>query len=144
MRRVGLDRLNSDDQGTFGRVVQPDFSLFTAELPDRGNAPDVSCIPPGLYVCRYTLSPRLKEWTYEVLAVPGHVGIRIHSLNFVGDRAKGCLCQAKGCIGLGLRLGRMEGQKAVLLSRPAIRTFEAKLERKPFELEVRQCPSSDS
>ena len=64
-------------------------------------------------------------------------GVRIHSANFMGDSAKGLRCQLNGCIALGERLGKMDGQKAVLLSAPAVRRFEEMMAGETFKIEVR-------
>jgi len=71
--------------------------------------------------------------------VPGRAGIREHSANFMGDAKKGFHCQLNGCIAPGERLGWMDGQKAVLLSAPALRRFEMHMEHKPFTLEIRNA-----
>lgn len=138
MQRVVLERLETGDQGTFGRLLAGEASFFTGELPDRGNAPNVSCIPAGVYPCVWTWSPAFKRMMYLVDRVPGRSGIRIHAANFMGDKSKGYRSHLNGCIALGLRLGVMNGQKAVLLSQPAIADFELAMDGRPFELEVVQ------
>ena len=55
----------------------------------------------------------------------------------MGAADMGFLSQLNGCISLGERLGWMDGQKAVLISRPAVTDFEITMQRKPFILEVR-------
>lgn len=130
-----LERLESSDQGTFGRITFGNTTLFTGELPERDNAANASCIPPGKYVCRWTYSPAFKRQMYLVDGVPKRAGIRIHSANFMGD-APPYKKQLNGCIALGERLGVMDGQKAVLLSAPAVRKLEMAMNRQPFELEI--------
>lgn len=137
MRSVLLERLESGDSGTFGRVITDGLVLYTGELPDRDNAANVSCIPAGTYTCSYTYSPRFRRQMYAIERVPGRAGVRIHSANLMGDRAKGLRCQLNGCIALGERLGKIDGQKAVLLSAPAVRRFEDLMAGKTFEIEVR-------
>jgi hypothetical protein len=73
---------------------------------------------------------------YLLLGTSPRAGIRKHPANFMGDRTKGLRSQLYGCIALGERLGWMDGQKALLLSAPAVRRFEDYMERKPFRLEV--------
>ena len=136
MKKVTLTRTSMSDQGTFGVLSVDEHAWFTGELPDRGNANDVSCIPLGTYPCSYTLSFRMRKRTYEVGNVPGRSGIRIHSANFMGDKAKGLHCQLNGCVALGKKLGTMDGQQAVLLSVQAVREFEEYMGKKPFVLEV--------
>jgi hypothetical protein len=74
---------------------------------------------------------------FMVLNVKGRGGILIHAANYMGDYLKGFKTQLMGCIALGERLGQMEGQKAFILSAPAIRRFEALMDGKPFELEIK-------
>ncbi len=74
---------------------------------------------------------------FEVESVPKRGGIRIHSANLMGDDSKGYKRQLNGCIALGQTLGRIEGQKALLLSKPAIRQFEDLMNRQDFTLEIK-------
>lgn len=141
MRRITLNRLESSDQGTFGILKVPDnewiYYFYTGELAWRDNAPNVSCIPAGLFKCTWTYSPRFKRNMYLVEGVKDRAGIRKHSANFMGDDSKGFKRQLNGCIALGEKLGWIDGQKALLLSAPAMRRFEALLNGEPFELEIR-------
>ena len=57
----------------------------------------------------------------------------------MGDSKKGFRSQLHGCIALGERLGWIAGQKAVLLSQPAVRRLEAYFKGKPFMLEIRNA-----
>lgn len=52
------------------------------------------------------------------------------------------LKQLNGCIALGERLGHIDGQKAVLLSAPAVRRLEEHFAGKPFTLEIRDGRTS--
>jgi len=128
MRRVLLERLQSDDYGTFGRIIADSLTLFTCELPWRDNAPNISCIPVGLYRALWVWSNRFRCMTYLLYSVPGRTGIRLHPANMPS--------QLNGCIALGEKLGTIDDKPAVLLSRPAMRRFEELMGYKPFELEV--------
>jgi len=132
---VRLERLECSDQGTFGRLIAPGLALFTGELPDHDNAPNVSRIPAGRYRCTWALSPRFKRFMYGVAPVVGRAGIRVHSANFVGDDPP-WRRQLNGCIALGERLGWIDRQKVILLSAPAVRRFEAAMNHQPFDLEI--------
>jgi hypothetical protein len=136
MKRVRLERIEESDHGTFGRLIAGSLVLFSGELPDRDNAPNVSRIPAGTYGCAFTMSPRFRRRMYLIGDVPGRAGVRIHAANLMGDPAKGLRCQLNGCIALGERLGTIEGQKALLISGPAIRRFEAAMGGEPFDLEI--------
>jgi hypothetical protein len=99
-------RHESDDKQTLGVLIAPGpasvpelFVCKTLERPWKDNANDISCIPEGTYVCRWSVSAHLSELaghtveTYEILDVPGRTGIRIHSANQYK--------QLLGCIALG-------------------------------------------
>jgi hypothetical protein len=134
---VTIERSDFGDQGVFGRLYAPaGFRRYTGELPDRDNAPNVSCILPGKYDAEWTYSPAFKRFMYVLLGTAPRTGIREHSANFMGDKTKGYYCQLNGCIAVGERLGWMDGQKALLLSAPAVREFEVHMQQKPFELEI--------
>ena len=132
-----IQRIDSSDQGTFGRFIAGGLGLFSGELPWRDNAPSISCIPAGTYLSVFTHSPRFGRHLYLVGAVRARSGIRLHSANLMGDAAKGFRSQLNGCIALGERLGWIDGQKALILSAPAIRRLEAHFAGKPFTLEIR-------
>jgi hypothetical protein len=134
-----LLRGDSGDQGTFGRILARGVSFsFTGELPWRDNATGASCIPAGRYRVVWAYSPRFKRPTYLLLDTAPRVVIREHPANLMGDIAKGFRAQLNGCIALGEKLGWIDGQKALLISAPAVRRFETLMERKPFVLEIRQ------
>jgi len=136
---VVIERAETGDQGTFGRLYAPGgFRRYTGELPNRANAPNLSCIPAGTYMVEWTFSPVFRRFMYILLGTAPRAGIRAHSANFMGDKAKGYRAQLNGCIALGERLGWLDGQKALLLSAPAVRTFEMTMQRQPFELEIVQ------
>lgn len=134
-----LQRIDAGDAGTFGHLVVPAGAFFTLELPPRDNAPNASCIPAGTYGSRWTYSPHLRRFAYLLGPVDGRAGIRVHSANLAGDKAKGYRAQLNGCIALGERLGYLDGQRALLLSAPAVRRFESWLAGQPFTLEIRDA-----
>lgn len=74
---------------------------------------------------------------YLLLGTEPRAGIREHSANLMGNREMGFKAQLNGCIAFGERLGWIEGQKALLLSAPAVRRFEEHMGYKPFTLEIR-------
>jgi hypothetical protein len=137
MKRAVLTRMETGDQGTFGRLQVGPLVLFTGELPWRDNHPNLSCVPAGIYICEWTYSPRFRRNLYSVTAVPDRTGVRKHAANLMGDVTKGFRTQLSGCIALGEKLGWLDGQKAVLLSAPAMRKFEDFMERSRFELEIK-------
>lgn len=139
MKRIILERLETSDHGTFGRLLAPGLTLFTGELPWRENKNDISCIPAGIYICHWTMSARFRRKMYLVQSVPHRTGIRKHSANLMGDSTLGLKRQLNGCIALGEKIGWMDGQKALLVSAPAMRRFETLMAGQPFELEIKEC-----
>jgi len=134
---VVLERLESGDEGTFGRIGARGLCLYTGELPWRDNAPNISCVPPMICRVAWTWSPRFRRFMYLLLGTEPRAGVRKHSANLMGDIALGLRAQLNGCIALGERLGWIDGQKALLLSAPAMRRFEAHMGHAPFVLEIR-------
>lgn len=136
MRKATLTRKETSDQGTFGTITAEGLTLFTGELPWRNNDNNFSCIPAGTYKASFTYSPRFKRKMYLIEPVDGRTGIRIHSANRVGDKAKGFVAELLGCIALGEKLGWINNQKAILVSGPAVRRFETLMKNETFILEV--------
>lgn len=140
MKRAVLQRIETGDQGTFGILITDDGSWFySGELPWRDNRSNISCVPAGEYTCTFTYSPRFKRRLYLVGPVLNRSGIRKHSANLMGDASKGYKAQLNGCISLGEKLGWLDGQKAILVSQPAISKLERLMEGKPFILEIKDC-----
>ena len=139
MIRGTLTRVESSPQGTFGRLILPGFAAFTGELPCLDNIPNISCVQTGTYAAQLTYSPRFGRQLYLIGQVPRRSGIRIHSANFMGDARLGYRKQLSGCIALGDRLGWMDGQKAILLSAPAVRRLHTVMRNQPFILEIKNA-----
>lgn len=115
-------------------VTKEDGSYWkckTLELPDKGNAPKISCIPKGEYQCIYTLSPSFNKFTYEIQNVPKRAGIRIHSGNYTR--------QILGCILLGRAHVDMDkdGIIDVTASSVTIAEFEELMKHEPFKLIIK-------
>lgn len=112
------------------------FVCKVLELPWLDNKQNESCIPKGIYTCRYTRSNRLSTaaghdvYTYEVLDVPGRSGIRIHSANY--------FFQLLGCIAMGNvhKDINIDGQLDVIHSGSTIVAFNKVMEYEDFELMI--------
>lgn len=116
---VELIRLETSQEGTFGVLrIQKQIFCNTLEPPDRQNAPDISSIPAGAYVCHRVESDHFGE-TFEVIDVFGRSLIRFHPGNWV--------YQTEGCILLGESTGKLRGRKgesrAILNSGSTFRAF---------------------
>lgn len=137
---VTLQRDLSDPEGTPGKFTFGGITVFSLELPWRGNARQRSCIPPGKYICKIKQSPRFGR-VYEVTGVQGRSDVLIHPANFAGDAEAGWTTELQGCIALGLKRGFLRNpqgkmQKALLVSRPAVGQFMLWAAGNPFELEI--------
>lgn len=123
-----LHRFCNYERATFGRFLLNGFTCYSVERPWLGNTPFVSCIPRGIYTCRRTVSPKFGE-TFEVMWVKDRTHILFHVANTSED--------LHGCIGLGEKLGCLEGSWAVLNSKATMKKFMETLEgRDEFELEI--------
>ena len=131
-----LRRLESSDEGTFGRFAMGALSFWSGELPERGNEASYGRIPAGSYRVSLTWSPHFGRLMYLVEDVPARSGIRLHPATLMGDSRKGYRCQLNGCIALGEQRGWADGQKAILVSRPALRRLEEYLGGRSFQLEI--------
>lgn len=132
-----LERFKFSDQGVLGRLLTEDgesfLGLTSIELPWRNNARMISCIPRGVYTARKTNSPKFGE-CYQVIDVPGRSNILFHHGNFAGDTSKGFRADSNGCILLGYKHGKLQGQDVVLSSRTSRAVFETSLDWRPFKL----------
>ena len=104
--------------------------LSTIERPWLNNRPNVSCIPPGEYLCKWierSASGKYKR-CWHVVGVDGRSGILWHSGNLVRH--------SLGCILPGLRHGQLKGREAVLSSKPALNRMRRELGGESFRLVV--------
>jgi hypothetical protein len=125
-----LQRGKSTADGTFGILLLPSGETFISlELPYNLNIHNSSSIPQGTYEVIRSFSPKFEKKTYILIGVPGRDSIRIHSANVCTE--------LRGCISLGIKLGVLNGKKAVLMSRQALEQFESLMDKKPFTLEIR-------
>ncbi len=134
-------RNDHSDQGTFGAlfVEVKGFQCYTAELPWRENKDDVSCIPAGEYKCVWAKSPHF-GLCYHIQGVKDRDNVLIHGGNFAGDKAKGLRSDVKGCVLLGVSIGKLSGQQALLESRKALKAFNELMKCEPFMLTIRWSP----
>lgn len=134
-----LIRGPSTDQGTFGILFANGASVCRMlELPDRNNKQQISRIPEGLYRCSWIISPRFGA-CYQIERVPGRGNILIHPGNFAGDTELGFKTHSHGCILPCVRFGAIAGQRAGLISKPAVNAIVALFDKQPFMLEVKDA-----
>ena len=72
-----------------GTLSIGDFECKTLELPSRGNAKNISCIPPGTYTCNKRKSQK-RGLVFWIDDVPGRSDVQIHSGNTT-DHTIGCV-----------------------------------------------------
>lgn len=145
MKVFKLIRKETSSQGTFGVLYDDTGKEFckTGELPKFAGNPDVQnekctdCIPAGTYECKPYSSPKYPS-AFEVTKVPNRSAILIHNGNFCGDVKKGFKSHVLGCIILGSDYGVLEGQKAVVASRPTLEKFMKLVNKQPFMLEIKE------
>ncbi len=112
---IEVIRLEEGKAGTVGALrLNKQLVCLTLEPPDRENQKNVSSIPAQQYLCERVLSNRFGE-TFEVIDVPGRSSVLFHPGNVVGD--------TQGCFLLGRNVGTLRGDRAVLASGEAFRSF---------------------
>lgn len=118
-----LVRTLQPPDGTFGTLTGAGLSLVTVERPWFDNRPGVSCIPAGTYQLHRSMFYKHGYEAFEVTSVPARERILIHIANTEAD--------VEGCIGLGLRFGKLlvagVPSDAVVESRAAFARFMAAL-----------------
>jgi len=134
-KRATLIRLKRSDCGSEGVLIFQNFHCYSLELPWKDNQQNISCIPAGNYTVRIRMSPKYGR-IYWILEVPGRSYILIHSGNWAGDVSKGFKTHTNGCILLGKYTGYLQGQRAVLCSRPTITKFMNLLQGQSFDLNI--------
>lgn len=136
MKTAVLRRTSTGDSGTFGILDVAGRRFSTGELPDRGNVHNLSSIPAGVYLCRWTFSPHFQRHTYELIDVPGRENVRIHVGNWAGDVTKNLRSNVDGCILLGQTCADIDGQYGVTASGDAIKEFERMMAGEDFHLAI--------
>lgn len=128
--QVTITRLSDDGVQSLGILSVGSFTCKTLERPWKNNQKNISCIPKGTYTVKWTYSPRLLKYTYEVQNVPGRTGIRIHPGNYFFD--------VDGCILLGNGYQDINNDKKidVINSKLTLGAFESLMQKKDFVLVI--------
>lgn len=134
-----LHRGPSTAQGTFSRLQYNNQHIcYMVELPDRQNRSNISRIPAGRYVVTHmprSASGKYKN-VYHVQNVPKRFGVLIHAGNFAGDKSMGFKTHSWGCLLPATRLGKLNGQRAGLASRGALKAIHRIVQQQTFLLEI--------
>lgn len=105
MPDLALRRCWSDANGTFGVLCDAGGPFaVTLELPWKDNAPQVSCIPAGTYLCKRIQSPHHGN-TFEITGVPGRSKVLLHKANTIADLL--------GCVGVGEAFNVVNGKRGI-------------------------------
>ena len=138
MRKVTLTRKSMDASGTFGILATDSgFTCVSLELPWMNDAPDISCIPSGIYTCTWRFSPSHNRNVYHVENVAGRTAVEIHSANIIQ--------QLLGCICLGSEVATFPAgtfpniniiTKGVQHSQQTVANFEADLQHADMSLTI--------
>lgn len=112
-----------------GTIIADGLVFYSMERPWLNNKQDVSCIPTGVYTCKYKAKSNNGKLSdiYEIQNVPNRGGVLIHVGNVVTD--------SHGCILLGL--GRDIEHKKVVSSKLAMAQF-IELMGEQFELLIEE------
>jgi hypothetical protein len=118
---IELRRFVNRDDGMFGEMRGPGgFVCFSVEPSWRGNTPEYSCIPPGLYKLRvgtYAAGGGYPDLEFEPdprsPIIDDH--IEMHGLNFARE--------SNGCIGPGEAIVRRQGVWSVTNSRATLQAL---------------------
>lgn len=127
-----LKRIHSNLHRTFGVLIGA-FGPFAVTLEDpwNQNRRNISCIPPGNYVCQRVNSPKFGD-TFEVTKVPGRSHILFHKGNTEED--------THGCILVGEEFGVIRGEPGILASGRGYGEFMEKMRCKSrFLLTIKEC-----
>lgn len=131
MKHVIIIRNEDDGVQVLGDLITQGFYCKTLERPWKDNKSNVSCIPKGEYICKWTFSPRLTKYTYQVMNVPKRTGVRFHSASYWFN--------LQGCIALGTGYLDINKDKKLDLinSRVAMKEFEKLLNKEDFTLIIK-------
>ena len=130
MKTVTITRKSDNGVEILGRLTTEGFSCKTLERPYKDNKPMISAIPKGNYEVKWTFSPKMLHYTYQVINVPTRSGIRIHKGNYFFD--------IEGCILLGSAYTDLnkDGKLDIINSTTTIKAFEYFMNKEPFLLQI--------
>lgn len=131
MKTVVVQRAWSDDRATLGMLSilgEKHNPIFVLENPLRATTVD-SRIPGGQYLCSPYSGTKYKD-VYIVHDVPEREAILFHWGNYEAD--------TEGCLLVGLSAGIMNGQIAVMESKPAFKVFSDLIGKEEFILVLKE------
>ncbi len=127
--------------GTFGWMTIDSTRYVTLEREWQGNAPNVSCVPEGVYSLLWHPSPR---WGRRLHLHGGTVAITPQEMAERSVTRWGCLIhpatwshQLAGCIALGQGEAVIEDKPGIINSRMAVAALERAVGDQGTEIEIR-------
>jgi len=127
--KVTIERFSHDEKATIGKLTIEDVKhnmIYTLENPQRETTKD-SRIPAGEYLCRPFNGQKYKN-VYEITNVPNRTAILFHWGNLEKD--------TEGCVLLGNKLGKINGEPAVLESKKCFEMFRSLIGKNSFQLVI--------
>jgi hypothetical protein len=119
--KVNIIRIHSSKDGTFGVLLVNGMPIgVTGEQDWEDNKRNVSCIPPGQYLCQRVNTPKHGD-TFEVTGVPGRSAILFHKGNLPLEHSQGCILVAE-------QFEPLKGKPAVLSSAKGYGEFMKEME----------------
>jgi hypothetical protein len=114
MVQLELTRIETGPSETIGVLtINKKLVCFILEPPKKGNKKGVSCIPTGQYLCKRYES---KKFGCPCLAVHN-----VHSREYIAMHYGNTAKDTKGCLLPGLFVGHLDGRRAVLRSKDALK-----------------------
>ena len=128
-----LTRFESAPTHTLGALEFGGATFYIIERPWLNNAPNISCIPCGVYRAIYLARSASGKYrnVHWLQGVPNRSGVLQHN----GNKA----AHSRGCLIIGKRAGWLGGDRAVLNSRTALDEFEEIATRRPVDFHIRMA-----
>lgn len=116
MKRAKLTRKNMNDiRGVIGTLSIDDIqACYTLERPWSNNAPEISCIPKGFYLCKRIVSQKFGT-TFEITNVIDRTHVLFHPGNSIQD--------THGCVLLGFQYDDTREELVISKSKAAHEAF---------------------
>lgn len=125
-----LKRSTDDGKQTTGTLSVLNTSFDTLELPWLNNARNISCIPKGLYLVKWSYTWRFPFGVYQIQNVKRRTGIDFHVANY-NTSLKGCIALGKGYQDIN-----NDGELDVINSRVSVGAFVKLLKKSTFQLVI--------
>ncbi len=136
-----LSRKSDDGVETLGELsfttaTGEHFACKTLELPYKGNAHMISCIPAGRYIVKWGYMANHNVNHYLLQDVPNRSGIFIHGAAYHTDLL--------GCLGCGYSYAdfNKDGEPDIVNSRQCISDMEKLLNKEDFILIITPPPTA--